>query len=237
MAGKRHSNEGNGGTLIDTWWYQYKGIVEEGTSDGEEVSGVKPIQTVQEKKVKVEVRLMKKFRDSDAPPLATKEVWFVIVCKEAEFKLEGTDIEALRVAMWEKLDTKFEIKWERYFLVRIDPMSPYDGIGSGFTFGYDWVEKGVAWDGTLVLRERPRFGGEKVRPWPGEFKDKMGRVMACIPHTEQNHDSLREFSNRIDSLRQHLADFLKPEVIMKTLASMSGGNFLLPPADKSDQEG
>lgn len=232
MAKQRSSNEGSGGKLLDTWIYEYKGIAEyENGPDGE------TRKQVEAKKVEVELRLIKKFADSAEPPLATKEVSFVVVCKEADIKLFGSDVEVLRTAMWEKLDSRYEVKWERYYLVRVEPMNPFEGIGAGFTFGYDWVEKGTAWDGTILLKERPRYGsGDRISPWPGEFRDKRGRVMACIPHTEANTRALREFSDRINTLREMLAGFLKPDQIVATLANLAQSNFLPAPAVKPEDD-
>lgn len=223
MARQKSNNEGSGGKLLDTWIYEYKGVTE--YDNGPEGEARK---TVEPKKVEIELRLIKEFENSAQPPLATKSVCFVVTCKEADIKLKGTDIESLRAAMWEKLDARYEVKWERYYLVRIRPESPYEGVGTGFTFSFDWVEKGVAWDGTLLLRERPRYsGGDRISPWPGEFRDKNGKVMACIPETEANTKALKEFRDRIDELRERLAGFLKPEQILRTLANLSESNLLL----------
>lgn len=232
MARQKSSNEGSGGKLLDTWIYEYQGLTEYGNGPEGETR-----KSVEAKKVEVELRLIKKFADSAEPPLATKEVSFVVVCKEADIKLAGTDIEALRTAMWEKLGKRYEVKWERYYLVRIRPESPYEGIGTGFTFSYDWVEKGTAWDGTLLLRERQRFrGGDRISPWPGTFRDKNGQVMACIPETPENTKALKEFRERIDALRELLAGFLRPEQIMHTLANLNGNSLLPAPASKSEDE-
>ena len=230
MAKQRSSNEGSGGKLLDTWIYEYKGITEYDNGPEGETR-----KTVESKKVEVELRLIKKFSDSAQPPLATKEASLTVVCKEADIKLTGTDVEALRVAMWAKLDKRYEVKWERYYLVRIEPATSYEGISNGLTFSYDWVEKGIAWDGTLLLKERPRFSnGDRISPWPGTFKDKNGKVMACIPETEANTKALREFRDRIDALRERLAAFLKPDVILNTLAELSTNKLLPPPEEKND---
>jgi hypothetical protein len=222
MAKSKSSNEGSGGKLVDTWIYEYAGITEDDR------------QRVAPKKVPIELRLIKKFT-GDTPPLATGEVCFALICKEAEISMRGSDIEALRAAMWEKLDTKYEVKWERYYLVSIRHQTPYEGVGTGMVFQYEDVDKGVAWDGTLLLRQHRYRGQNEIRPWPGEFKDKQGTVLACIPATPANTKALRQFRDRIDELRERLADFLRPGEILRTLAGLNGMT-LLPPSTKTDDD-
>lgn len=81
------------GKLVDTWWYEYTGVPVK--QDGEPEA--KPI------KVAVKLYIVKKFK-GDTPPLATKEVWFELVCENPEFNLKGPDVEALRAVMWGELD-------------------------------------------------------------------------------------------------------------------------------------
>jgi hypothetical protein len=221
MAKPKSSDAGSGGKLIDTWYYEYEGIEE--THEDESSQHVKP------KKVAIEVRILKKF-EGEAPPLATKSVIFTV--SGENFKHAGTDIELLRLAMWADLDAKFAVKWEDYFLVRIDHSHPYQGQGTGMHFSYETVEKGTAWDGTLLLRQRDWARDLVIKPWPGEFTDKHGNVMACIIDSPENRKSLEEFSSRIDGIRDRLAEFLKPSEIMKTFASMNG-SFLLPPVSRN----
>ena len=215
----QRSDNGDG-KLIDTWWYEYKGIVEK-PAEGDEP----PIQSVEPKKVAVQLRIIKKFENSDQPPLATREVVFKVVCKEIELSLDGSDIEALRVATWDALDKKYAIKWERYYLVQVRPESPYEGMGDGLVFSYQHIERGSAWDGTLLLRKHDRYR-DVIEPWPGEFRDKRNKVIACIPDTDFNRHALEEFGNGIDNLRRKMAEYLRPDRIMKTLASLQGCGLL-----------
>lgn len=215
------------GKLVDTWHYQYRGIQEPASADEDEAAPARP-PVVKEKKVAVELRLMKQFADAEAPPQPVKKVWFRLVCSEADISLEGSDVESLRTAMWEKLDVKYEIRWFDYYLVELHPDRVYDGIGTAMTFRWTRVEKGIAWDGTELLREDRHKSWERVRPWPGEFRNKQGRVIACIPATKLNEKALLEFRARLDLMREKVAQFLEPATIMKTLANMSQNN-LLPP--------
>lgn len=214
------------GKLVDTWVYAYKGLEQNGDPEADEAAD-RP-KLVRDQKVIVEVRLDKKTKSLDKPPHALVEVEFVVRCDAPKFKIVGTDIEALRAAAWEKLDDAFEIKWERFYLVRCDDERVYTGLGAGISFNYSDVEKGTAHDGTLLLRQR-RWGGDvEVKPWPGEFTDKGGKVTACIPATKPNTKALEEFARRVALLRTAMSDTLRPEKIMLTLQSL--GTYKLLPA-------
>ncbi|WP_432263101.1 hypothetical protein [Cupriavidus sp. TMH.W2] len=213
--------ERTAGKLVDTWHYEYEGIrSDDSVCEDEQGSATDSAKRVEGIKVPVELRLHKKFVESVAPPLATKEVWFTVQCKEPAFCLTGSDIEALRAAMWEKLNARFAVRWEQFYLVEIRRDSHWEGRGSGLKFVYNRVERGTAWDGTLLMRKFEHRGW-KITPWPGEFKDEGGKVMACIPATKENETALDEFGKRIDSLRERLADFLRPHAIMETLSNLS----------------
>lgn len=205
----------SGGKLVDTWTYEYQGV-EEPLADDADVDAVRHLHA---KGIKVPIKLIlhKKFKESERPPLETKEVWFSVECDKPKFSVSGPDIEALRASMWEHLDKHFAVRWERYFKVNIG--HAYTAVG--LTFEYRDVEKGTAWDGSLLLREYEFSRGRIIRPWPGEFRDGQGKVMACIPATPENEAALKEFADRIHELRKRLADFLRPDQIMQTLANLS----------------
>jgi hypothetical protein len=220
------------GKLVDTWIYEYKGIADPVDPDAEE----QPPQHVEAKKVSIELRLIKNYADSEKPPLATKDVTFQVTCKEADIDLWGSDIEALRCAVWGLLDKRFEVKWETYYLVEVQPSNPYEGIGTGLTFGYDTVEKGTAWDGTLLLKRYVRYGSRtEILPWPERFRTKAGKTIATIPATDKNRAAMKEFRDRIDELRDKLAAFLKPENIERTIEQLSHAQFLRLGNGEEDQ--
>lgn len=210
------------GKLVDTWYYEYDGLAEEEREYGSTKQFVEP------KKVPVEVRICKQYQ-GEVPPLSVKEVYFLLVCDEAGFTVQGPDIEALRAEMFGRLDKRFAVKWESYFLVEIDRHSPYIGIGSGFTLGYESVEKGTAFGGTLLLRQHKYGRGEVIKPWPGAFKKKNDSVIACIEATKANRQALADFSGRIDTLRELLSGLIKPEKIMDTLMGMANMPLLPSP--------
>lgn len=204
------------GTLVDTWVYDATySATEEGRDEPERRT----------RKVSVELRLVKDFEGaSEAPPMATRAVRFVVACKDIDLRLEGTDIEALRKAMWERLDARYAIAWEGWLLVKVDHRAPYEGSGTGFVFSRQRVERGVAFDGSVLLREYVTFGerGYRVTAWPEQFKEKNGRTLACIPETPGNVEALDEFGRRIDAMRRQLAEFLRPDAILETLANIQG---------------
>lgn len=209
------------GKLVDTWYYEYQGIPQVALEEEEQA---KPAM-VTGIKVVVCLYIHKKFKASNKPPLEAKEVFFTVECKEPKFSLTGTDIEVLRAAMWEHLDEHFSVKWELNFLVRIDDRKPYEGSGTGLVFSYSTVWKGTAWDGSLLLKEY-KYRDTIISPWPGEFTDQNGNVIACIPYNDENKEALEAFSKKIEQLREFLASFLRPEQIMKTLANLGGIPFL-----------
>jgi hypothetical protein len=215
--GKKRESSGK---VVDTWYYEYTGIIE--GADAETA----PSQI----KVPVYLVIFKKFDESSEPPMGVNEVWFEVQCPKFGFQIHGTDIEVLRTAMWNKLDKQFEIKWEQYYLVQITRQSPYFGLGTGLAFTYQSVAKGTAWDGSFLLRKQ-EYGHRHVERWPGAFADRHGNVVACIPDTEENTEALRRFSEKIDELRNLLADYLRPEKIMETLLNLAGVFQLPPPVD------
>lgn len=207
------------GKLVDTWIYEYEGIA----------VGEKIVSTI---KVPIKLLIHKEFKDSDSPPLATKNVHFSVTSEHPPLQFEGPDIECLRVAMWDALSNNFKVTWESYYVVEIRPENGYgDGISTGMVFEYRSVEKGTAWDGTLLMRER-RYRTDRILPWPGEFNTKDGKTMACIRASESNRKSLQQFGDRIDTLRELLAEFLRPHTIMQTLEAVDNLR-LLPVADSA----
>jgi hypothetical protein len=214
-----------GGKLVDTWYYEYQGIDPEHEGESPRVAPLK---------VPVELRLHKKFADTTTPPLPAKEVWFEVVCPSGDFKLTGSDIEALRAAMWGKLDEAFAVKWERYFLVQIGRERVYSGQGTALSFSYDDIEKGTAFDGSLLMRRYQMSKGLVIEPWPDEFRNNRGRVISCIPATEENRVALEAFAKKIDELREMLTKFLEPEHIMQTLAN--GLSSMLPAIEPPEHD-
>ena len=75
-----------------------------------------------------------------------------------------------------------------------------------------------------------------TKPWPGEFTDKNGKVVACIVASTENTKALEEFAERVNALRKKLADLLKPDNITLTLMNLSSNSLLPAPAAKEVTE-
>ena len=227
--------------VIDTWIYKVKDVEFEtrefveredkdyGRDDRDESEKFEmKKQRVKNKIVTIEVRLIKKTSQSEEPPHLTEDVRFEVYCAELDLHIKGTDIELLRAAVWEHLDKKFAIKWEQFYLVEVAENRPWGGSdGTGILFEYDTVWRGTTWNGKFLFKkyESNEF---KIKTWPGEFTDKGGKVIACIPATEPNKLALEEFVRRMNEMRKVMANYLRPERILQTLANLSGTMPFLP---------
>jgi len=231
--------------LIDTWVYKIKDVEIERLEwqenpDPEAASRLEDDRTFDEKykrtkervknrAVHINVYMIKRTEQSEEAPHPLDSVEMEVFCPELNIRLEGTDVVALKDAMWGMLDKKFEINWERFFQVEIIKSRIYGDDGTGMEVVYNDVYKGTTWDGKLLLRKW-RAHEYKISPWPGAFKDEKGKVMACIPATEENQAALEEFCSRVDILRERLADFLRPDVIQENLLRLASFALLPPPA-------
>lgn len=231
--------------LIDTWTYKVKDVTidrldyveaeDPANDERERRERYAPRkERITNKAVTINIYAVKRTTQSEEPPHPLDTITLLVKCPELNLKLEGTDIAALKDALWSMLDKKFEIKWEQYYLVEVNETRIYHGSGKGLEIVYDDVYKGTTWDGKNLLR-RWRGYEYKIEVWPGAFKDEHGKVMACIPVNEENSAALKEFCARIGVLREKLADFLKPDVIQQNLARLAGLR-LLPPVPKQVEE-
>ena len=213
------------GKLVDTWYYTCPDVTPATNVDPDHPRPT-PVKSA---KVPIQVRIVKNFHD-DGPPQSPRSVVFELSAQTPEIQLSGTDIDALRAALWDKLDAHYAIRWEAWYLVDLIKESPYDGSGTGLTFQYQRVEKGLAWDGTVLMRQHRHTAREQVSFWPNEFRNDRGRLIACIPGTPTNDAALEEFTRCIDELRKRLGQFLTPTTIQDTLLNL-GSNPLLPHPD------
>lgn len=238
-----HTQNNGEGVLVDTIHYESAGVMltdkaaEALADDIREDDHVKVGQV----KIPVEVRLRKEFKAGGGTNRAVETLQFSLVCRKPSVVLRGSDIEALRRAMWAELDKSTAIVWEPYLLVTIEPVVSYgDGVSDGLRLEERTVYKGTTRDGYEMLREHShdRMGiGWTYRPWPGEFTDRRGRVTACIPATQANQDAMEEFRGRIRGLRAKLQDLVRPDAIMSTLANLSGIAMLPGPVDDGSPRG
>ncbi|MFK4705580.1 hypothetical protein ABIC83_002419 [Roseateles asaccharophilus] len=232
------TDNGRDGRLIDTWHWKYNGVEddlsahlkgEEDEPDGkngelERGPDFRPT-LVKEKTIDIEVRMLKALHDGPLPR-TEKSVEFVVMNRELGIRLQGSDIEALRQALWAKLEKSHAIKWEMWYLIQIAPAQSFHGDREvGFSLSQNTIWKGTAHDGSVLMREfdRGRTSSPwRFKPWPGVYQDKGGHVIACIPATDANDKSLDEFRARIRELQKRLSELVKPETILQTLANLSG---------------
>lgn len=215
MARKPTRSPGDG-VVVDTWYYDVEHVVGGGENDVD-------TRKTAVKKVEVKLRLIKDF-EGETAPMATKKVSFLLVCDEIDMRIEGSDVEVMRAAMWEHLDERYKIRWEPWLLVRVDQRRPYEGSGEGFTFSYNEVTRGVAFDGSVLLREYKTYGrGYEVSAWPRQFKEKNGRTIACIKATKENVAALEQFAEQITAMRRRLAEFVAPDAIEEFLGNIHRG--------------
>ena len=229
------TRDNGAGTLVDTIMYESTGVTLTDNAaaaiadDAEAQEGI----AVGKVKIPVEVRLRKTFVDGGGTNRAVNQLEFSLVCRKPSIKLAGTDIEALRRAMWAELDKDSAIAWEPHLLITIEPARGWgDGIGEGLTLNEKTVYKGTTRDGYMILREHRHSSmgiGDLYRPWPGAFTDQRGKVTACIPANDKNRDAMDEFRGRIVELRKMLQQLVKPETIQQTLANLSGIALLAAP--------
>lgn len=235
MASK---NNGRDGVLVKKWTWKYQGVESELSDflrgEDQEPHGSEGLMKksqdqrsmlVKEKVVNIELRLLEQLNDEDLPR-TVKAVEFKLVCRDLGIELIGSDVEALRKAMWAKLEKAHEIKWEPWYLVQIASARSFVGdMEVGFSLSQNTIYKGVAGDGSVLMREYERgrtFSPWRYKPWPGAYQDKGGHVIACIPSTPANDAALDEFRERIRALQKMISDMVKPETIMETLANLAG---------------
>lgn len=182
------------------------------------------------RKVEMQVYLQSKYGETDAPPKPVVATQFLIECED--FKEWGTDLDACLKAMRGRLDLKYKIKWERWLLVRVQPERLYgEGVGAGLKLSWSEVERGETLDGDVLLREYNTHGDFnnrwKISPWPEQYRDNSGKVVACIRATKENVGALEAFAEKLRDLTKTLANFVAPENIEETLAQITSGSLRL----------
>lgn len=199
MAAKR-SGDSRKGILVDTWKWKTKTLDSEISAHlrGEDDEPKGPDaemtrsedrrpQLVEDKVLNVEVRLMKKFSAYGDNEGQLNAVEFQVRCDEIGLVLVGSDIEVLRTAAWAKLEERFKIAWERYYLVQIASAQSFKGdYEVGFALSQNTIFRGVAHDGTVLMREYDRGRTSspwRYRPWPQAYEERPGHAIACIKDT------------------------------------------------------
>lgn len=234
---------------VDTWWFNLEDVLnrqvpkdkseEDDESDKPEMVDV---QTMAERKIPVEVYMVKEMDEVKTPPHPVDKVWLEVECKQSQykinFKLEGPDITCLKDEAWSLLDKRFEIQWFEYYLVTISPARIFDGDGEGLELSYKSVWKGITWEGKLLLKEYHRSRDEhyRIKPWSGVFKGRDGTVIACIPENDMTKSALEEFCKKIVLVREALEKMVTPEAIMNTLTNIAGLKLLQASNSQAEAE-
>lgn len=233
---------------VDTWFFNLQDVLDKQVQrkpdpDAEDDEPVmETVQRMEERKIPVDLFMEKETEEVKTPPHPLEKVKFIAKCYRSEYKLdieiEGTDIEAVRAAVWAEMDARFEIKWHDYYKVYLDQSRIYIGLGEGMDFYYDEVWKGITWEGKELLKEwsRNRDDYYKISPWPGRFTDRNGNVIACIPRNDMTEQALKDFGEKIAKMREVLKKYLTPEAIMATLSNMSGLRLLEASTDQVTAE-
>jgi len=232
--------------LIDSWIYKIKDV-EIPRLDYQKADPDDPLEErkhrsfdekfkparerIRNKIVTIKVWLVKRTLESEEAPHPLESATLKVTCPELDLKLEGTDVQLLKDAMWSMLDQKFEITWERYYVVEVVKTHPYNGDGTGLEIIYRDVYKGTTHDGKHLMKVWRGYE-QKIEAWPGAFKDSDGKILATIEANDENKAALEEFCSRMDLLRGMLAEFLKPEVILKNLTDLTSLK-LLPQPEKN----
>jgi hypothetical protein len=234
---------------VDTWWFNLQDLLDKQVqkhpgSEAEEGEEPETISRVDERKIPVEVFMAKEMDEAKTPPHPVDKVWFVVKCKQSQYKvnftIEGPDITCLKDQAWSLLDERFEIEWFEYYLVTISPARIYEGQGDGLELSYKSVWKGITWEGKVLLKEyhrgRDYDDNYRIKPWPGKFTERDGTVIACIPENDMTKSALDEFCKKIVMVREALEKMVTPEAIMHTLTNISGLKLLQAANDQVAQE-
>lgn len=92
-----------------------------------------------------------------------------------------------------------------------------------------WITETL--DGDVLLREynthRDFNNRWKISPWPEQYRDNSGKVVACIRATKENVGALEAFAEKLRDLTKTLANFVAPENIEETLAQITSGSLRL----------
>lgn len=186
------------------------------------------------RKVMIDAYLQSRYDESSLPPKAVLSTQFYMECVADDGASEqeyGTDLNACLKAMRAKLDRRYKISWKRWLMVKVESDRIHDGTGAGVTLSWSDIERGVTLDGDVLMRRFNVWGDFnnrwEVSPWPEVFKDKKGRVVACIEATDANVKALEAFAQKLNELRKTLAAFVAPDRIEETLAMITSGDLKL----------
>ena len=190
---------------------------------------------------KVPVRLSKGSEHYEGPgssryagPQQTSRAVFGVQLDKPKLNFWSTDIEALRLAVLDKLADHYKIEWTEYLIVEVsEGYTSYDDDGTSVELSWRAVYVGKTPDGEVVHQMSRSFGpagADFQKGWPDVRVSKMRgsrrkNSVALVKSTEANIKALEEFRDRLNTLRKKLMDFLSPKKIAASLDEISG---LLP---------
>jgi hypothetical protein len=218
------------GSKVDTFHFDIQQVV--GDEADSEEGGMK--NRLLQRKVSFDLYMVKKFEERTdlPPPAAVTDVSFRFFCAESKDEVFGSDVSVMLKEMRSKLDEKYRISWKPWFLVKIDPAHLYEGSGTGLAISWEDIERGEAYDGSVLMRRWDRYAALhsskwKVSTWPKNFIEK-NKMLAAIEATPENRTALELARDQIDELRRKLVERVGPKFIEQTLRTLTGGgNFLL----------
>lgn len=181
------------------------------------------------RKIEIVAYMQSKYT-GDTAPFAVSSVNFLLECGDE--KTNCSDLDSGLKEMRAKLDKKYQIKWERWLLVKVTPVRIYDGAGAGTELRWSEVFRGETLDGDVLMREYNQHGDWanrwKVSPWPEVYKDgRTGKTIACVPATDENERALEAFAEKLRELTKTLSEFVAPDRIEETLAMIASGQIKL----------
>ncbi|NTF16954.1 hypothetical protein G6L37_00745 [Agrobacterium rubi] len=239
MARAKPSKSTGMGTKIETLWYDVEQLVGEDAT-GDEGEG-RDLRKVVNRKVSIDLYMVKKFNTMEErpAPAETIDLAFTLHCPELDIKVHGSDVSVMLKDMRGQLDHRFKIKWVNYYIVRVSPARNYDGgIGSGLTFSYDTIERGVALDGSVLMRRVNRWGDLHsnlfvIEPWPKDVREN-GKLVATIIATDETLARLENMQEKIHMLRKAIAAMVTPDRLEETLMMASRDEFLALGSGRTD---
>lgn len=244
MARAKPTKSTGYGQKVDTLYYDVEQMIGNEPEDLDEDEGMGPDRRrVVNRKVSIDLFMTKTFsrKENVPPPAETVDLGFTLACAETGDVVHGFDCQVMIKAMRAKLDHRFAIKWESWYLVRIDRARIYGrGMGTGLEFSYSTIERGVALDGSVLMRRYNEHHGAHqsiyvIEPWPKQIKEK-GKVVATIVASNENTMKLETFQSKIDELRKFLAELVTPERLEQTLLAAASDQFLALSHDGVDAD-
>lgn len=187
------------GKLIDKWCYHVPTTIE---------------GKIGTRVVNLEVRLKNTNIQSRNKPAEVFSTSFVVTCKELNISAHGTDIEAIRAAVWNKLDGRFESKIENLIMIRTNKEAFHKDIKKTRCFSLDFKVTKVR---RLTMKDGSRFmiddvyyrTSQYLQTW-NDFIKRYNEDTVFLSDTSENNIAIESFMNQLSALHGKLSEFLTP---------------------------